>query len=502
MVAVSPDIRLDGVDSAFLAIVEEAIARVAEGAGPSSPAARGRRSGSALSPTTPRRREQGWKLHLSAGLFSAEEVLRRALPVLLAETAAFKLAASPDALAALNEGHGGLQPGRQVPDGLPGRRRPGGPPGGRPRRGDARPAAARPSPPIARWRRAASSTTATAASATGTSRRRSGEVVPALVTPDGELVPDRRLPVYRAPEWADDPFVAAGVAVDAPAASPLVGQRYLITATLHSTPRGSIHLAVDIDAGRTCVLKRARRDGQRPAATGAMPATRLRHEAAVLARLAPDPRFPTPSRPCRARGRSLPGDGGHRGRDAGAAGDRRCADRLSARRSRGHPLGPRDRRGAGRDPRGRFHLPRSQVAQRDPGAGRWHPTDRLRVGSRSATPPTCSPKAPGATWHPAGPTIRPRRSPPRSMRSAPFSSWPRPAPNRRLRPDRRRYSTGRSACSTLPLARGWHRSSPAALRPTPPIATSRWRPLSRRLMQARPEYRRCGGLGRRFSLIR
>src|SRR5688572_19024503 len=52
------------------------------------------------------RRRPGWTLHLSAGLSSAEDVLRRSLPVLLAESAAFKLAASPDALAALNEGHG------------------------------------------------------------------------------------------------------------------------------------------------------------------------------------------------------------------------------------------------------------------------------------------------------------------------------------------------------------------------------------------------------------
>src|SRR5439155_15017643 len=51
---------------------------------------------------------QGWKLHLSAGACSAEAVLRRALPVLLADDASFKVAASIRALEYLNEGSGGL----------------------------------------------------------------------------------------------------------------------------------------------------------------------------------------------------------------------------------------------------------------------------------------------------------------------------------------------------------------------------------------------------------
>src|SRR5688500_17764856 len=52
--------------------------------------------------------EQGWKLHVSAGIGPAEAVLRQVLPVLLAEGVEFKLAISPDALAALNDGSGGL----------------------------------------------------------------------------------------------------------------------------------------------------------------------------------------------------------------------------------------------------------------------------------------------------------------------------------------------------------------------------------------------------------
>ncbi|MGE5459866.1 MAG: hypothetical protein ACM3WR_04495, partial [Solirubrobacterales bacterium] len=52
---------------------------------------------------------QGWKLHVSATVGSAAEVLERTLPVLVAEGVAFKLAASPEVLAALNQGEGGLE---------------------------------------------------------------------------------------------------------------------------------------------------------------------------------------------------------------------------------------------------------------------------------------------------------------------------------------------------------------------------------------------------------
>ncbi len=52
---------------------------------------------------------QGWKLHVSATVGSAAEVLERSLPPIVAEEVPFKLAASPEVLAALNEGEGGLE---------------------------------------------------------------------------------------------------------------------------------------------------------------------------------------------------------------------------------------------------------------------------------------------------------------------------------------------------------------------------------------------------------
>ena len=53
------------------------------------------------------RREQGWKLHVSATILSATEVLRRVVPVLTDQRAAFKVAASFGCLADLNSGAGG-----------------------------------------------------------------------------------------------------------------------------------------------------------------------------------------------------------------------------------------------------------------------------------------------------------------------------------------------------------------------------------------------------------
>src|SRR5437870_1218970 len=52
--------------------------------------------------------QQGWKLHISANVWSAEEVLRRTLPIILAEDANFKVVSSIDALDELNSGNAGL----------------------------------------------------------------------------------------------------------------------------------------------------------------------------------------------------------------------------------------------------------------------------------------------------------------------------------------------------------------------------------------------------------
>jgi hypothetical protein len=215
---------------------------------------------------------------------SAEEVLRRTLPVLLEEDADFKVAASSGRLAGLNEGQGGLsQIGKfitvypnedaqavrlaqaldEATRGLLGPVIP-----------SDRPLAPR-------------SAVHYRYGGFGELHLQTplGEIVPAIRAPDETLVPDRRLPAYQAPPWAVDPFMAAGVAEDLPAPTRRIGARYVILATLHRSPRSTVYLCLDIEIPRRCVLKKVSDDGH-------YAHERLRHEADVLARLAPDPRFP------------------------------------------------------------------------------------------------------------------------------------------------------------------------------------------------------------------
>jgi hypothetical protein len=89
-----------------------------------------------------------------------------------------------------------------------------------------------------------------------------------------------------------DPFVEAGVAV--PVQKRLVGERYLVTATLYRSPRGSVHLAADLIEPGTKVLKRAAR-WARALPDGTDARDLLRKEAGLLQDLAGDPHFPTPA---------------------------------------------------------------------------------------------------------------------------------------------------------------------------------------------------------------
>lgn len=233
---------------------------------------------------------QGWKLHLTASGATAVETLRRAAPALLAEPAAFKIAASRQRLNYLNEGDGGLsQIGKFI--------------------------TVYPNDDEQAVRLAASLDAATAGlrgpaipsdrplhpeslvyyrygGFTGpVMQTLLGEVTPSLRTPDGTLVPDRRPLRYRAPEWADDPFLAAGVAHELPAPSPLIAGRYLIVSTINDSPRGAVHLGIDLAETRSCIIKQARRSGL-VTDDGQDAHARLHHEAAMLDRLGGDERFP------------------------------------------------------------------------------------------------------------------------------------------------------------------------------------------------------------------
>lgn len=233
---------------------------------------------------------QGWKLHISAGPGSVEAVLRRTFPVLLAEDANFKVIASIERLRTLNDGEAGLsQVGKCItvyPNDDPQALR-------LARalhlatRGLAGPAIPSDRPlalgSLVHYRYG--SFAARLVQTPG------GAIEWALARPDGTLVPDvRALGCYR-PEWAVDPFVAAGVTDEPAPPEALIGGRYLMIETLAQSARGAVARAIDVGQLRRCVLKRAARHAQL-SRSGQDARDRLRHEADVLARLAPDARVP------------------------------------------------------------------------------------------------------------------------------------------------------------------------------------------------------------------
>jgi serine/threonine protein kinase len=233
--------------------------------------------------------QQGWKLHVSSAVPAAEAVLRAVLPILIPRGVRFKVVASLEKLTELNGNADTLsQAGKFVTvypvddaqavdlataldEATRGLRGP----------------AIRSDHPLRpdsllHYRYG------------GFSERYVqtplGAILPAVSSPDGELVPDARRAVYDPPVWARDPFIAAGIVTEA---SPdrLLGGRYRVSKTLHDSPRGTVVAAVDVETGQACVLKSARRDALL-GVDGRDARDRLRHEAAVLERLGPDPGIP------------------------------------------------------------------------------------------------------------------------------------------------------------------------------------------------------------------
>jgi tRNA A-37 threonylcarbamoyl transferase component Bud32 len=234
---------------------------------------------------------QGWKLHVSASIRSAEEVLRRALPIVLVEAVTFKITASVAVLAHLNAGLSGLsQVGKfmtiypsdsaeavrlaialdEATQGLEGPTIP----SDRPLRPGS----------LVHYRYGSFAEQYITSS--------QGVTSTALRTPDGDLIPDTRQPEYRSPDWAPDPFVAAGIVAEPATRSALFAGHYFSFSTLDRSPRGAVHLAADTAALRRCIVKQAYRHAMVDV-YGRDARDRLRHEADILTQLASDPRFPT-----------------------------------------------------------------------------------------------------------------------------------------------------------------------------------------------------------------
>lgn len=234
--------------------------------------------------------QQGWKIHVSASIPSAEEVLRRSLPVLLSECASFKVAASLNVLADLNNGEGGLgQIGKFITvypededqavrfaDALHtathGLRAPTIP-------------SDRPLVPgsLVHYRYGGFRDQQIQSAL--------GEILPVLRAPSGELLPDRRDGQYHCPQWTSDPFLSAGIAVEPSRPSLLIENRFLVTGKLHQSPRGAVFMAADTLESRCCVLKVAERDAVL-GPNGEDARDEVRREADILAPLASDGRFP------------------------------------------------------------------------------------------------------------------------------------------------------------------------------------------------------------------
>lgn len=236
--------------------------------------------------------EQGWKLHLSANESTAEAVLRRALPVLLARRATFKVIASQDYLANLNSGQAGLsQIGKfltvypaddqeavelaaaldECTFGLLAPRIP----SDRPLRPG--------SLVFYRYGGFRSQTMQTAW----------GSYQLMLRTPEQELVADQRTSSYAPPAWAVDPFLAAGLAAELPASRLFLADRYLLLTTLYQSAQSQVQLAADLAEGRRCIVKRPGLSFTRGLAQeNEQVHHRLQREAEALQALAPHPGFP------------------------------------------------------------------------------------------------------------------------------------------------------------------------------------------------------------------
>ncbi len=115
-------------------------------------------------------------------------------------------------------------------------------------------------------------------------RSETGELVPGIEGPDGQLIPDLRSPTFSTPEWVRTPRVLQE-ALAARAVGSAEEFPYHIMEALHFSNGGGVYLAEDTRSGRTVLVKEAR-----PMAgldrEGVDAVTRLECERHILERLA------------------------------------------------------------------------------------------------------------------------------------------------------------------------------------------------------------------------
>ncbi len=229
-------------------------------------------------------REQGWKLHVSADVSSAEKILRQTLPILLHEAVNFKMLPSLKQLSFLNQGGGGIsQVGKFItiyPD------------------NDVQ------AVKLAKLLEVATSKLAGPhvpsdhpLSLDGRVYYRfggfknsasiqdlDGRTLPAIRSQEDQLVPDERLLIYQAPSGVSDPFIEAGIAMDAMVFPRLIGKRYCIVQAIAASVSHTLFMAADLEQGRACIIKGPGSAWLRNPFAADIRAM-IRHEAEILAQL-------------------------------------------------------------------------------------------------------------------------------------------------------------------------------------------------------------------------
>jgi tRNA A-37 threonylcarbamoyl transferase component Bud32 len=84
-----------------------------------------------------------------------------------------------------------------------------------------------------------------------------GDLVPAITNPDGRLVPDLRRPVFQVPPWVEVPAFLAAQMASRESGRP-ENFPYQIEQPLHFSNGGGVYLARDMRSGQRVVLKEAR----------------------------------------------------------------------------------------------------------------------------------------------------------------------------------------------------------------------------------------------------
>lgn len=237
-------------------------------------------------------REQGWKLHVSADVSSAEKILRQTLPILLHEAVNFKMLALLKHLAFLNQGGGGIsQVGKFItiyPD------------------NDVQAVKLAQLLDVATCELAGPHVPSDhplslnsrvyyrfgGFKSSAFIQDLDGRTLPAIRSQEDQLVPDERLLTYHAPSGIIDPFIEAGIAIDAMVFPRLIGKRYCIIQAIAASVNHTLFMAADMEQGRACVIKGPGSAWYRNPFAADIRAM-VRHEAELLAQLGSHPAIPS-----------------------------------------------------------------------------------------------------------------------------------------------------------------------------------------------------------------